>query len=318
MSWSEVRIDVDHGEAERWADRLLDAGALSVQAEDADADSPDEQPIYGEPGLGPAGAPRTGLPAGDAAPPAAFGWRRTRLAVLLERNADAVAIVADASAALGRPAPRIVDTRVVEDRDWIAATQAQFEPIPIGERLLITPSWHAADAGDATHADRLRLIVDPGLAFGTGSHPTTRVCLEWLDQAPIAGRTVLDYGCGSGILAIAAARLGAIEVVALDIDPVAVDAAAANAARNGVAITVASSAGRRPADADVVVANILSSPLKLLAPLLASLVRPGGSLVLSGVLERQVDEVAASYASLLPVRCWRTLDGWACLVGRRP
>ncbi len=313
MSWTEVSIDVDHGRAERWADLLLDAGALSVQAEDADRDSPDEQALFGEPGLhAPPSSHADGATSGSG-----FGWRRTRLAILVERHTDAAALVAQASAAIGCPTPPIVETRTVEDRDWVAATQAQFEPIPVGERLLIVPSWHAGNEQDRSARDRLQLVVDPGLAFGTGSHPTTRLCLEWLDQARVDGRSVLDYGCGSGILAIAAARLGAVGVVALDIDPVAVDAAAANAARNGVDVAVASSAGRRPSDADVVVANILSSPLKLLAPLLASLVRPGGSLVLSGVLERQVDEVAASYAALLPVQCWRVLDGWACLVGRR-
>lgn len=327
MSWIEVRIEVEHDLAEHWADGLLEAGALSVEAEDADADSPHEQPLFGEPlGDGTGIGAATGLTNRVASP---FGWSRTRLAMLLPRDTDPRKLIAEAGAALGQSAPPIIGRRDIEDRDWVAATQAQFDPIPIGTRLLITPSWHVKsdetgnfDAPTAAPtepptAPRHRLIVDPGLAFGTGSHPTTQLCLEWLDQAAIEGRSMIDYGCGSGILAIAAARLGARDVVALDIDPVAVTAASANAKRNQVDVTTASSAGARSVPADIVVANILSSPLKLLAPLLASLVRPGGELVLSGVLERQIDEVAASYASLLPVSCWRVRDGWACLIGRR-
>ena len=194
-------------------------------------------------------------------------------------------------------------------------TQAQFDPIPVGQRLLILPSWHAAEAQPG---HREALIIDPGLAFGTGSHPTTRMCLEWLDEHDVAGLRVIDYGCGSGILAIAAARLGAAEVIGIDIDPQAVLSTTENARINRVQVTALDGNAALPAPAQLVVANILSTPLKLLAPILSSLVAPGGRLVLSGVLERQIDEVARHYDPVLQVHAWRTRDGWACLTGSRP
>jgi ribosomal protein L11 methyltransferase len=281
---------------------LLEAGALSVQAEDADVDTPDEQPLYGEPGSGPTVA----LP----------GWRRTLLSALFDAGAAPQAVLAQAAAALGRAAPTIRALRPVEDQDWVRSTQSQFEPIPIGDRLMITPSWHHEDA---VRADgRIPIVLDPGLAFGTGSHPTTRLCLQWLERHLAPGETVIDYGCGSGILAIAAAKLGAAAVVAIDIDPQALRATADNARANAVDVAVLGTSAPRPAQADVVVANILSSPLKLLAPVLAGLVAPGGRLVLSGVLERQVDEVAAAYSGLLPLQTAARADGWACLAASKP
>jgi ribosomal protein L11 methyltransferase len=305
--WHEVAIEVPRDQAELWADAFLAAGALSVQAEDADADSPDEQPLFGEP-LTPGESP----PA-DAAWP--FGWARTRLAVLLDAGAQPQALVGQVAAQLAQPAPAIAAVKQIEDQDWVRTTQSQFEPIPVGTRLLIVPSWHR---DTAPVGDRLALIIDPGLAFGTGSHATTHMCLEWLEQAPLAGKRVIDYGCGSGILAIAAARLGAAEAVGIDIDPQALISATENALANQASIAVQSSSTALPAPADVVVANILSNPLKLLAPMLSSLVAPGGTLVLSGVLERQIDEVAAFYQSDVPVTPWRIREGWVCLVGERP
>ena len=297
QSWIEITLEVDKAEAEDWADALLEAGALSVQAEDADADSPDEQPLFGEPV--PPGLPGTG--AGYL--PQTFGWKRTRLAVLQE-----------AADSLEKALPDIVGTRRVDDQDWVRLTQAQFDPIPVGQRLLILPSWHAAET---QAGDREALIIDPGLAFGTGSHPTTRLCLEWLDEHDLQGLRVIDYGCGSGILAIAAARLGAAEVIGIDIDPQAVLSTAENARINRVEVTALGGDAPLPPPADLVIANILSTPLKLLAPILSSLVAPGGRLVLSGVLERQIDEVASCYDPALNVQAWRTRDGWACLSGRR-
>lgn len=307
LQWQEVALEVSRDEAEAWADAFLEAGALSVQAEDADAESPDEQPIFGEP-----------LTPGQAETVAgvAFGWARTRLAVLLERGAEPMDLVAQVATALGKPAPSIAATRTVEDQDWVRATQSQFEPIPVGERLLIVPSWHVQEALRREDG-RLALVIDPGLAFGTGSHPTTHMCLEWLEQADLGGKRVIDYGCGSGILAIAAARLGAAQVIGIDIDPQALVSARENARVNRVEVAVQSSSDPLPPPADVVVANILSNPLKLLAPMLVSLVAPGGALVLSGVLERQIDEVGQFYGETLPVTAWRVRDGWACLAGRR-
>jgi ribosomal protein L11 methyltransferase len=285
-----------------------------VQAEDADADSPEEQPLYGEPGMAATQA----------------GWVRTRLAAMLGEDAQPQAILAEAAAALGAAMPAGFEVREIPDQDWVSASQAQFEPIPIGERLLITPSWHldtapaapggAGGAGrtdGANRADGMQTIVlDPGLAFGTGSHPTTRMCLEWLASELRPGQTVIDYGCGSGILAIAAARLGASSVVALDIDPQAVRSTQANARVNGVTLDARVTTEAPPQPADIVLANILARPLKVLAPMLASLVRPGGSLVLAGLLDRQADDVAAAYPGVDLTVC-AVLDGWACLAGRK-
>jgi len=194
QSWIEITLEVDKAEAEDWADALLEAGALSVQAEDADADSPDEQPLFGEPV--PPGLPGTG--AGYL--PQTFGWKRTRLAVLLDATEDDsaagqtpapanLAVLQEAADSLEKPLPDIVGTRRVDDQDWVRLTQAQFDPIPVGQRLLILPSWHAAET---QAGDREALIIDPGLAFGTGSHPTTRLCLEWLDEHDLSGLRVID------------------------------------------------------------------------------------------------------------------------------
>lgn len=299
--WQELVIEVGRDDAEPWSDALLEAGALSVQADDADAESPDEQPIYGEPGM----------PAARAQVVA--GWRRTHLAALLAAKADPQALLNEAAALLDRTAPPILAVRAIADQDWVSLTQSQFDPIEIGQRLVITPSWH--EPGDAS---RICIVLDPGLAFGTGSHPTTRLCLQWLEQHLPEGASVIDYGCGSGILAIAAARLGASQVTGVDIDPQALLATRDNASRNRVSVTVLGTDAPAPAAADVVVANILSSPLKLLAPMLTDLVKPGGWLVLSGVLERQVEEVSQAYAPRLTMGVAGTLDGWACLAAPKP
>lgn len=316
MAWLQFAVTVEQASAEQWADALLDAGAASVQAEDEDADSLDEQPIFGEPGE----------------PASPFGWKRTRLSVLVDPvrlpDGDPAPLLAEAAGALQLASPRAGPVERLEDQDWVSATQAQYTPIPIGRRLLVTPSWEV-DRKTAADAGRLALVVDPGLAFGTGSHPTTRLCLEWLDST-LGGNiddgpgsvplppSVIDYGCGSGILAIGAGLLGAGDLRATDIDPQAVASTRHNAERNGVALLAGLPDEIELPPADIVLANILSNPLKLLAPMLSSLVAPGGTLVLSGVLERQVDEVRAVYAGRIDLGCWRSLDGWACLVGTRP
>jgi len=292
--WHELIFVVADGQAEAWSDALLECGALSVQAEDADEGSPDEQALFGEPG--------------EPAP--ALGWQRTRLAAMVDADTDCAQLLSCAAARCGAAAPDGYELREVPEQDWVRATQAQFEPIPIGARLLITPSWHAQGGDDG----RRTIVLDPGLAFGTGSHPTTRMCLEWLDAQLRSGDTVIDYGCGSGILSIAAARLGASRVVAVDIDPQAVEATRDNAARNEVAVLAREPAGPALEAADVVVANILANPLRVLAPLLSSLVRPDGQLVLAGLLDRQADEIAACYPRF-DLRPWRRIDGWTCLAG---
>lgn len=327
MSWIEVRIEVEHDLAEHWADGLLEAGALSVEAEDADADSPHEQPLFGEPlGDGTGIGAATGLTNRVASP---FGWSRTRLAMLLPRDTDPRKLIAEAGAALGQSAPPIIGRRDIEDRDWVAATQAQFDPIPIGTRLLITPSWHVKsdetgnfDAPTAAPtepptAPRHRLIVDPGLAFGTGSHPTTQLCLEWLDQAAIEGRSMIDYGCGSGILAIAAARLGAGRVDGVDVDPQALRASEANALANDVQASFFGGDAAPSGRYDIVIANILTNPLIVLAPAIAARVSAGGRLALSGILDEQAQSVADAYARWFTLARWRGSEGWVLLTGER-
>ena len=218
--WSELLFTVAGEDVERWSDALLEAGALSVQAEDADADSPDEQAIFGEPG--------------EPVPVAA--WARTRLRVLVDAQCDPDALMSAAAQACVL-APPSYGVTAVADQDWVRLTQSQFDPIPVGARLTIVPSWHL-ESERARAAGAELIMLDPGLAFGTGSHPTTRMCLEWLDAHVTAGQSLIDYGCGSGILAIAAARLGASPVTAIDIDPQALVSTRDNAQANRVDLQV--------------------------------------------------------------------------------
>jgi ribosomal protein L11 methyltransferase len=295
MSFQEVIMHLEREQVEPWSDAMLEHGALAVSAEDADADSLDEQAIYGEPGT----------------TPEVNAWARTKVVVLIAEGEDPQQLLGAVALALDQPVP-VVQMREVADADWVRLTQAQYEPIPVGRRLLITPSWRE----DGNQPERLRIIVDPGLAFGTGSHPTTHLCLQWLEEHILGGESIIDYGCGSGILAIAAKRLGAGPAVGIDIDPQALIASRSNAEINQVTLLVQSTTEPLPSPAPIVVANILASPLKLLAPLLISLVAPGGRLALSGVLERQIDEVCDSYKSHgMMMQAYAVRDGWACLAG---
>ncbi|WP_019449607.1 50S ribosomal protein L11 methyltransferase [Cupriavidus sp. BIS7] len=297
MAFQECVIEIAQEQAEAWSDALFDLGALSVSVEDADADTPDEQPLFGEPGL----------------EPTRLAWNRSRVVALFDEETDPALLVTAAANTLNVDPVPPYSLRTVEDQDWVRLTQSQFEPIRIGERIWVVPSWHEAPDPDA-----VILELDPGLAFGTGSHPTTRLCMQWLEQNGRAGETVLDYGCGSGILAIVARKLGAGDTVGIDIDPNAVEASRYNAERNHVEATFALPESVSEATYDLVVANILSNPLKLMAAMLSARVRPGGRLILSGVLERQADEVAAAYAPWIAMSVWRSEDGWVCLHGSRP
>jgi ribosomal protein L11 methyltransferase len=303
MSWTEVVIEVAREHAEALSDALMEAGALSVSVEDADEGTAQENPQFGEPGMVPTEA----------------AWDRSRVVALTDIDADQAAIVAEAAAAINLAAPPSFSVRNVADEDWVRLTQSQFAPIHIGKNIWVVPSWHEAPDPDA-----LILELDPGLAFGTGSHPTTRLCMEWLEANPAPGNTVLDYGCGSGILAMVAKKMGAGDVAGVDIDPQAIESARENASRNDCEIdfylpdSFAASAKAHHATGrfDTVVANILSSPLKLMAPMLAGRVAPGGALVLSGVLARQADEVAEAYAPFIKLGVWAEQDGWVALHGR--
>jgi ribosomal protein L11 methyltransferase len=233
-----------------------------------------------------------------------------RLHALLAEGADAGAALGRAAAAAGLAAPAF-QTRRLEDQDWVRATQAQFAPQCIEGRLWIVPSWHEAPR------EGVVLRLDPGMAFGTGSHPSTRLVLAWLARGLAPGASVLDYGCGSGILAIAAAKLGAARVDAVDVDVLALAATADNARANAVSLRALAPEQLPAGDYDVVVANILSQPLIVLEPLLAARTRAGGRIALSGILEAQADEVAAAYRAHFEVRTAAREEGWALVEGRR-
>jgi ribosomal protein L11 methyltransferase len=295
MAWLSVSIETDCRHADALADALLDAGALSASIEDADAGTPAETPQFGEPG--------------SITTP---GWERSRVIALLAPDTDVSALIAACAANAGLGNPPAYGVEDVAEQNWVQLTQSQFEPIRVSERLWIVPSWHEAPDPNA-----LVLVLDPGMAFGTGSHPTTRLCLEWLERTVTPGVSLLDYGCGSGILAIAAAKLGAAEVLGVDIDLQAVTAARNNAERNTVSARFDDSARPLAGQFDIVVANILANPLKALAPAITAHVRRGGRLALSGILLEQAEDLIAIYAPYLPLSIADSREGWVCLAGIR-
>jgi len=293
VAWLTLSVEADASHAEALSEALLERGALSVDMLDADADTPDEQAIFGEPGM-----------------PVDRMWQHNLINALFDPEADVEAILRDCYAALGiaPTAPPRIGT--LEGNDWVRLTQSQFDPIQISDRLWIVPTWH-----EARDPSALNIALDPGLAFGTGSHPTTRLCLRWLDANLKLGESVLDYGCGSGILAIAALKLGAGSTVGVDIDPQAVVASRDNAAANGVPARFFLPDAAPQGQYDVVVANILTNPLRALAPLLAAATRRGGRIVLSGILAAQAEEVMRIYAQWFDLDQPTIEDGWCCLSG---
>lgn len=293
--------------AEPLGDALLELGALAVTVEDAAAGGYDECPLYGEPGL----------------VPDLQAWERSTVTALLPASGgDAQIVRTDIYETLTTAGFMLAQpiVKLVAEQDWVRLTQSQFDPIQIGRRIWIVPSWHEAPV--ATNA--ICLALDPGLAFGTGSHPTTRLCLEWLEnQFNLQQRSLLDYGCGSGILAIAAKKLGCEPVLGVDIDPQAIIAATSNAEINQVAVQFLlpdnpSSGASVPSQFDIVMANILANPLQVLAPLLISRLRPGGHLILSGILARQTIEICATYSQWLTLTVAGESEGWICLHGILP
>lgn len=299
MGWIEIIIEVARDHAESLSDALMEAGALSVSVEDADEGTDAERPLFGEPGM----------------EPDENAWDRSRVVALVDTDTNHAAIVAEAAAAIALAEVPAYTLRSVADQDWVRLTQSQFEPIHIGKNIWVVPSWHAIPDANA-----LVLELDPGLAFGTGSHPTTRLCMEWLEAHAPKDSSVLDYGCGSGILAMVAEKLGAKAVIGVDIDPQAIESARFNAERNrcNIEFSLPKEFGNaHPATEkfDVVVANILSSPLKLMAPMLSGRVAAGGALILSGVLARQAEEVAAAYAPFITLTVWAEHEGWVALSG---
>lgn len=296
MAWLTLIVETDAKHAEALSDALLEHGALSVDLLDADADTPDEQAIFGEPGEPPPGV-----------------WQHNRVSALFDDDYDVAGSLRAAATDVGLaqlPEHRI---ETLADNDWVRLTQSQFEPIPISSRLWIVPTWHTA-------ADPLaiNIILDPGLAFGTGSHPTTRLCLRWLDNNLTGGESVLDYGCGSGILAIAAMKLGAAHAVGVDVDAQAVTASRDNACANHVENVEFYLPNNAPkGHYDLVVANILTNPLRMLAPLLADATNSGGQIVLSGILEAQAADVMNIYNQWFELNEPIFEDGWSCLSGRK-
>ncbi len=301
MPLMEIQLLLPEAKVDAWSDAVLAAGAASVSVTDEDGGTAEELASYGEPGL----------------TPRQIGWKNNRVCVLVDDAADIEAIFDAASHALGFPSPPILSRRPVQDCDWVRETQSQFGPIAIG-RIWIVPSWHEPPD---PHACNVR--IDPGVAFGTGTHPTTRLCISWIDEHLEPGCTVLDYGCGSGILSICSALLGAAEVVGVDIDEQALLAARANAQRNGVRALYTTPVGLASAatgDFDLVVANILANPIMLLATTLLRRLRPGGSMLLSGILERQAQAVIDVYRGLEPrleLRISAREEGWVALAGSR-
>ncbi|KYP11422.1 MAG: ribosomal protein L11 methyltransferase [Limnobacter sp. CACIAM 66H1] len=292
----QAKLTLPFEQADEVSDLLMELGALAVSLEDANADSEDEQPLFGEPGMEPESA----------------AWNLNHVVALFRNKAEGEQIFGEVPAELLGDAQ--VDYTEVPQEDWVRLTQSQFDPIPISARLWIVPSWHEPQDID----DRINLVLDPGLAFGTGSHPTTALCLRWLSEFPLKGQSVLDYGCGSGILGIAALKLGASEAIGVDIDPQAVDSTAYNALNNGVEMPCGlPDFPLAKRQFPVVVANILSNPLKVLAPSLCNHVEAGGQLVLSGVLARQAEEVIAHYRQWINLAVWAERDGWVCLHGQK-
>lgn len=295
--WVSIAVETDAMHADALSDALLGAGAISVSVEDALAGTELETPQFGEPDNR-GGAPIIPL------------WTESRVTALFEPAADLLARMTRAALEAGIADLPPIEMHDVAEQDWVRLTQDQFEPIRITDRLWIVPSWHAAPDTNAVN-----LVLDPGLAFGTGAHPTTFLCLQWLTDTVQGGGTLLDYGCGSGILAIAAAKLGAAFVLGVDIDENALQATRDNAAANAVTLAVRHSGQPLDEQFDIVIANILTNPLCVLAPLLARRVAPGGWLVLSGVLAAQAQQVIDAYAPFIALHIGATHDGWVRLEG---
>jgi ribosomal protein L11 methyltransferase len=294
MPFLQVNIVVPSSHAELLSDELMEVGALSTAIEDAYAGTDKEQPIFDEPNE-----------------PSAEIWEQSLIIAMFDADTDVDAAVALLPENM-RPVKEAYTVTEVADQDWVKLTQSQFDPIHVSDRLWITPTWHEAPTDGS-----INIELDPGLAFGTGSHPTTFLCLRWLDAHMPQGASVLDYGCGSGILAITAAKLGAGKVVGVDIDKQAIRASHDNATQNQVNIEVYLPDAQPEGQFDVVVANILANPLRMLGQMLAGRVKTDGQIVLSGILAEQVEEISALYQQWFDMKPATIQDGWACLFGTK-
>ncbi len=294
MSWISLKIEARDNTADLLSDILMDLGALSASIEDANAETPDEQPIFGEPGDPPPGI-----------------WQQNVVSALFDDQVNITDIMQALSQTTGL-ANLSYSTEFIAEQDWVRATQSQFDPIRIRDDLWIVPTWH-----NAPNPDALNIVLDPGLAFGTGSHPTTHLCLAWLVDHVKSQNTVLDYGCGSGILAIAAKKLGASKVIGVDIDPQAIQSSCYNAEQNAVDAEFFMANQLPDEKFDLVVANILSSALSVLAPALATTCKRNGEIALSGILREQAEPVSNVYAEWFEMNAPVFMDSWVLLTGTR-
>ena len=290
----ELVLHVPEESVESVSDALESLDALSVSVEDADAQTPEEQAMFGEPGM----------PAPKA------GWQRSTMTALFQLEPQALDAARLLVAQDFFDGSSVVGVKPVPDQDWVRLTQSQFDPVDITPSFWIVPTWHEPPA----EAEQV-LRLDPGLAFGTGTHPTTRMCLRWIASRDLAGQRVLDYGCGSGILAMAAKLFGAGVTDAVDIDPAAVSSTQINAAANHVQLN-AGLPDLAQGAYNLVLANILATPLKVLAPLLCGHLAPGASLVLAGILSRQADELTQAYAPYVDLQVTDEQEGWILMTAR--
>lgn len=291
MSFKQIIINIDSQRAEQLSDIFFDLGALSVSIEDEHEGTELEQPIFNEPGM-----------IVEAL------WEHSKVVVLFDDLADVASLVSAAEIELNAAFSYVQEN--VDDQDWVRLTQSQFEPIEVTPNLYIVPSWHSIPNTNATG-----IILDPGLAFGTGSHPTTFMCLRWIAEHVTPEHEVLDYGCGSGILAITAKKVGAKLVDGVDIDSQAIESSLYNAEVNQVRVNFCLPNQFLAKQYDVVIANILSNPLRMLASALASYVKPRGQIILSGILESQIEEMCEIYAQWFAMSTYTIQEGWACLHG---
>ncbi|BCM23771.1 50S ribosomal protein L11 methyltransferase [Methyloradius palustris] len=294
MAWLSLKIEAKDNTAELISDSLMDIGALSAIIEDANAETPDEQPIFGEPGDPPPGI-----------------WQQNIVSALFDEQIivkDVMRSLAKVTGLQDLP----YSTEIIQEQDWVRATQSQFDPIRIRDDLWIVPTWHSAPNPDA-----LNIVLDPGLAFGTGSHPTTHLCMAWLADHIKNEDSVLDYGCGSGILAIAAKKLGAAKVIGTDIDEQAILSSGFNAEQNAVDAKFHLPKDMPEGIYDIVVANILSSALSVLAPALAKSCKPQGQIALSGILREQTEQVSTIYTQWFDMHPPIFMDSWVLLTGTK-
>ena len=299
MAWLLLKIQANENTADAISDALMRIGALSASIEDANAETVNEQAIFGEPSSADIQYPPPGI------------WQQNIVSAMFDEDTDinhVIQVLSTETTILNFE----YSTETIAEQDWVRATQAQFDPIKITDKLWIVPTWHVAPNSDA-----INIVLDPGLAFGTGSHVTTHLCLEWLTWQSLQNKSVLDYGCGSGILAIAAKKLGAIAVVGVDIDSQAIIASKYNAEQNQVSIEFYDANEFTHQVFDVVVANILSSALMVLAPVLAKYCKPGAQLALSGILEAQTEALIARYSEWFNMDSPIQKDAWILLTGTK-